>query len=118
MGQIEQRVGVSNGNGGREQTVLALVDTGATHTVLPDSLLREQLGIEPKREEVFTFGDGRTAKLFMGEALIRVAGREATSPVVFGAEGQFLLGATTLQVLNLIPDTTHHTLIPAPRLLI
>ena len=118
MGQIEQHVEVSDGNGGRERTALALVDTGATHTVLPDSLLREQLGIEPKREEVFTFADGRTARLFMGEALIRVAGREATSPVVFGAEGQFLLGATTLQVLNLIPDTTHHELIPAPRLLI
>ena len=36
--------------------------------------------------------------------------------MVFGEEGQYLAGATTLQVLGLIPDTTNHKLGPAPKL--
>ena len=45
-----------------------------------------------------------------------VAGTDGPNPVVFGEEGQYLLGATALQVLGLIPDTTRHKLIPAPSL--
>ena len=52
----------------------------------------------------------------MGEARFYVGDREGTSPVVFGAEDTYLLGATTLQVLGLIADTTNHRLIPAPEL--
>ena len=41
---------------------------------------------------------------------------EATNRVVFGEEGQYLLGATTLQVFGLIPDTSRHELVPASKL--
>ena len=116
MGTFRTRVGVSNGNGGEPEWVNALVDTGATYTVLPDSMLRERVGVSPTRQRVFTFGDGRQTAFPVGEARLHVDGLEATSSVVFGEEDQYLLGATTLQELGLIADTTNHELIPAPKL--
>lgn len=116
MGTFAAHIGVSDGNGGAKRWVDALVDTGATFTVLPDSVLREQVGVHPEETMEFTLADGRKAQFGVGEARLSVEGREATSRVVFGEEDQYLVGATTLQVLGLIPDTTNHKLIPAPRL--
>ena len=118
MGTFRQHVGVRNGVDGETRTVLALVDTGAAYTVLPSSLLEAVLGGIPARIETFTLADGRTVSLPVGEARLQVEGREATSPVVFGPEGKYLLGATTLQTLGLIADTTNHRLISAPELTI
>ncbi len=118
MGAFTVRIGVSNGNGGATQWVEALVDTGATFTVLPASVLRERVGVQPAGQMRFTFADGREALLPVGEAVLRIDGQQATNRVVFGEEGQYLLGATTLQVLGLIPDTSSHRLVPAPKLLI
>ena len=117
MGVFEARIGVSDGNGGATRWLSALVDTGATFTVLPAAVLRD-LGVEPKVVREFTLGDGRRTQLPIGSARIEAAGREDYSPVVFGEPDQYLVGATTLQVLGLIPDTTNHQLIPAPKLLI
>ena len=118
MGTFEARIGVSDGNGGSTQWVDALVDTGATWTVLPESILRDHVGVQPKDHREFTFADGRQKLLPVGEACLSIEGKERTNVVVFGEEGQYLLGATTLQVFGMIPDTTHHQLIPAPKLLI
>ena len=118
MGTFSAHIGVSNGNGGAVRWVDVLVDSGATYTVLPDSLLREQIGVQPQEHMNFTFADGREGLLPVGEARLSVLNREATNRVVFGEEDQYLLGATTLQVFGLIPDTTNHELIPAPKLLI
>lgn len=118
MGTFTERVGVSNGNGGATQWVEVLIDTGATYTVLPDSLLRESVGVRPRRQEDFTLGDGRKVRLPIGVAWFHVGDREAASTVVFGPDDRYLLGATALQELGLIPDTTHHRLIRAPEFLI
>ncbi len=118
MGTFTARIGVSNGSGRVPEWVDALVDTGATFTVLPASLLRERVGVTPTRQMTFTFADGREGPMPVGEARLFVSGREATSPIVFGEEDRYLLGATTLQSLGLIADTTNHELIPAPRLFI
>ena len=118
MGTFTARIGVSNGNGGATQWVEALVDTGATYTVLPDPLLRQHVGVQPTENLVFTFATGERKLLPVGEAHLSVEDRKATSKVVFGQEDQYLLGATTLQVLGLIPDTSSHRLIHAPKLLI
>ena len=98
--------------------VEADVDTGATYTVLPDRMLREQVGVRPTERQTFTLADGSRVLLPVGEARLHVEGRERTSTVVFGSDNQYLLGATTLQVFGLIADTTDHRLIPAPRLTI
>ena len=118
MGTFVARIGVSDGNGGRPHWVAATVDTGATFTVLPDSLLRDVVGVEPDGHSLFTFGDGREALLPVGEAYLHVDGKQRHSTVVFGEENQYLLGATSLQGLGLITDTTNHRLIPAPKLTI
>ena len=74
------------------------------------------LGVEPVDEMEFTLADGRLVSLPVGDVYLTVENRTAPSRVVFGEDGQCLLGATTLQVLGLIPDTTNHQLIPAPML--
>ena len=109
---------MSNGNGGKALQVDALVDTGATYTVLPASMLRDEVGIRPQTSLTFTFANGERADLPVGEARLSVADREAVTKVVFGQEGRYLLGATSLQMLGLIPDTSSHRLIHAPELLI
>ncbi len=118
MGTFTTRLGISNGNGGDTHWVEALVDTGATYTVLPTSFLQELLRIRPLLEEVFTLADGRKMPKQVGEARHHFEDREAISRVVFGDEEQYLIGATALQELGLIADTTNHRLIPAPKLLI
>ncbi len=118
MGTFKARIGISNGNGGTPHWVEADVDTGSTYTVLPERLLREQVGIQPTGFRTFTLADGRRARLPIGEARLYVEDDVSTSRVVFGRENQYLLGATTLQVFGLIADTTNHRLIPAPRLTI
>ena len=116
MGTFKETVYVSDGNGGPGVSVDVLVDTGTTFTVLPASMLRDQLGIGHRGEDTFILADGSKQKLPIGDVYISVAGREAPSPVVFGAEDRFLLGATSLQSLRLVADTTNHRLIPAPEL--
>ncbi len=115
MGTFKAHVGVNDGNGGATHWVDALVDTGATYTVLPGSALRDW-GVRPKERLKFTLADGREMRLPVGDATLRIDGRDIPNRVVFGEEGQYLLGATTLQAFGLVPDTTHHRLIPAPTL--
>ena len=118
MGTFKARIGVSNGNGGTPHWVEADVDTGSTYTVLPERLLRDQVGVLPTEHATFTLADGRRTRLPTGEARLHIEGRELTNRVVFGSDNQYLLGATTLQVFGLIAGTTSHRLIPAPRLTI
>ena len=118
MGTFKAHVGVDDGNGGKTQWVDALVDTGATYTVLPASMLLERVGVQPRETLEFTFATGEQRSLPVGNAYFRVGDREGPSKVVFGEEGQYLLGATTLQELALIADTSRHRLVHAPTLLI
>ena len=118
MGIFYVRIGVSDGNGGATEWVNALVDTGATYSVLPSSLLRDRVGVRPTTRLVFTFANGEQERLPVGVASFRYGDTEVPSRVVFGKEGQYLLGATTLQMMGLIADTTEHQLIPAPKFLI
>ena len=93
-----------------------IVDTGATYSMLPSSLLKEQLGLSPLEDMTFTLADGSRQAYSLGEARFKHEGRERTSPVIFGPEDLYLLGAVSLQSLGLIADTTHHRLIPSPEL--
>ena len=118
LGTFTARLGVSNGNGGPTEWVDAVVDTGATFTVLPESLCL-RLGLQPKTHLEFTFADGRRKTLPVGSAYLYTNGRENYSSVVFGdRKVNTCVGATALQELVLIADTTNHKLIPSPKLLI
>ena len=99
------------------EEVEALVDTGATTTVVPGPVLR-RLGISPSRRETFEYAGGERVELDMAEARARVAGRETTTWVIFGEEGtSALLGAYTLEGVFLGVDPYGQKLIPARGLL-
>ena len=104
-------------NGARYDEVDALVDTGATTTVIPASTLRG-LGIEPRMSKTFQYADGNRVNLDMGEARIIVEGIETPTWVIFGAEdGGALLGSYTLTGTFLAVDPCNERLIPVDGLL-
>ena len=117
MGLFRVKIEVAHPIDRRFQEIEAVVDTGAFCSMFPASLFNH-LGIASDSEREFTLADGRKQTYPMGEATFRWDGLERTSAVIFGPEGVYLLGALTLQSLNLIADTTHHRLIPTPELLL
>ena len=118
MGMFEVKVGLAHPFQREFHDHMTIVDTGAHHSVFPASVL-EGLGVEPCDSAIVVLGDGKSVEFALGEARLRMEdGRERTVPVLFGSEDDlFLLGATTLQVFGLVPDTTDHRLVPA-RLLV
>ncbi|HUF54480.1 MAG TPA: retroviral-like aspartic protease family protein [Dehalococcoidia bacterium] len=95
----------------------ALVDTGATNTVIPGDILR-RLGVEPHRRSTFQFADGREMELDIGRAWVRVDGQREFTQVVFGPEGtDAILGAITLEEMNLAVDPVAQRLVPVNRYL-
>lgn len=117
MGTFTVTMRVSDLAGRRSRDVAALVDTGASHTVFPRDVL-EELGVEPRRKEPFQLADDRTVEHDVGDALIRLNGKEGIAPVVFGEpRGPVLLGATTLEIFNLGVDPIRKRLIPIRGLL-
>ena len=92
--------------------VTALVDAGATHTVLPASFLRE-LGVQPDMKVQVAYADGETRETDSGQARIAYNGVERVCPVLFGEEDIYVLGATTLEILKLMVDPMNQELVPA-----
>ena len=86
----------------RKARVRMLVDTGATHTVLPEDLAA-RLGVakSPRRLRV-QLADGRTRSMHFGTVLLRLAGREAGDTVLIGPRGsEPWLGVEALEALGL-----------------
>jgi predicted aspartyl protease len=90
-----------------------LVDTGSEYTWVPRRVL-EELGITAERKQGFVVADGRRIDRDIGYALVRAAGSEAPDLVVFAEEGDMsLLGAHSLEGLNLKIDPVSKELVPA-----
>ena len=117
MGHVQVNAEISNADGTRSREVEAMVDTGATYTFLPGSMLRE-LGIAPTRTTDFQLANGEMAQYARGEAVIRINGFAQMTPVVFGDDyAEPLIGVVTLEQLELAVDPVADALIPArPRL--
>lgn len=111
MGTFRVEIGVGHPNGGDLHPVSALVDTGATHSMMPESLLTS-LNLQPTRRQRFRMADGSRVEYSRGQARFRINNDENTCPVIFGPEDRFLLGATTLEIFDLMVDPTA----PNPRL--
>jgi clan AA aspartic protease len=117
MGTFTVPLQVGDPAGRRFTGIDALVDTGATHTLLPRDVLLS-LGIEALERLSFELADQSVAEYEVGEARIRLDGRERTGLVVFGPErATALLGATTLELFNLAADPVKRQLVPVPGLL-
>lgn len=91
-----------------------LVDTGATDTFLPASVLRK-LGIRVAGRRSYELVDGREQELPIGFGVIEVLGRPAGGTLVFAGEKEEpLLGVTVLESAGLWIDPQHERLIPRP----
>jgi clan AA aspartic protease len=118
MGTFRITIGVGDPQGQRYESVDALVDTGATYTTLPASLLT-RLGVTPHRRAEFELADGRVVERDIGRTRVRVDGNEESVLVVFAEEGaESLLGATTLEDMLLGVDPVRRRLVPVRGLLV
>jgi len=89
-----------------------LVDTGATDTFLPASVLRK-LGVQPAARRSYELADGTEQDLPIGFGVVEVLGRAAGSTLVFAGEREEpLLGVTVLESTGLWLDPQRERLIP------
>jgi len=95
-----------------------LVDTGSDYTWIPSNLL-EKIGIEREKEDLsFMMANGQSITRSVGFAIIRLDKYFTTDEVVFAERGDILLlGARTLEGLNLTVDPKRKKLIAAGPLL-
>ena len=114
MGIFSVRVEVGDPEGSRFERVEALVDTGATFTILPASILH-RLGVEPHERGSFELADGSLREFSIGETRVQLDGEQINSPVVFGDETiEPILSAVTLEVLGRAVDPATRRLIRVP----
>ena len=114
MGIFDVTIGVGHPEGGDSAEASAMVDTGSIHTMLPAGFL-EGLRIRRDRLGIFEIADGTEVEYGYGTARISIGGDEWDCPVIFGPEGQYLVGATTLEIFGLAVDPRGQQLIPRPR---
>jgi len=91
-----------------------LVDTGSEYTWIPMTTL-EKLGIaREKKDLAFVMANGQHVTRSVGFAIIRVGKFFTVDEVVFAEKGDLLLlGARTLEGLNLTVDSHHKKLVAA-----
>ena len=110
MGAFNVSIEVGDPAGTRFESVDSLVDTGATYTVVPASLL-QRLDVRPHRRTTFELADGRRMDLEMGRTWIRLNGQQELTLVVFGMDDtDAILGAVTLEEFLLAVDPVHQRL--------
>lgn len=111
MGVFSWPIRIASLNGGGFRDVDAVVDTGATYTVLPATMLHD-LGIEPVTRAGFNLADGRVVDLDIGRAWVTIGAQSEITLVVFGEDNApALLGAYALEGLRLAVDPTGQRLV-------
>jgi len=90
-------------SGRRSERVKAMVDTGATYTVVPAAVARK-IGLKELKPVFVQLADGSRRKFPVATAMVRVNGRSAPATVLVAPAGEVLLGAETLEVLGLVVD--------------
>ena len=111
LGVFDVPLGIAGSPSDEPITVPATVDTGAIHSMIPASLLA-QIGIQPVDRFIYSLADGSEVEYGYGMACLTLQGFPPFyCPVIFGAENQFLVGATTLEIFNLMVDPVDGALI-------
>ena len=112
MGTFSQTLRLESLDGERSVEIDALVDTGASYTLVSSHLL-EELGVEPVGRRTLALADGRRVSYDIGRAVATVNGCTETTLVLFGDDGtRPLLGAYTLEGMGLAVDPLEGRLIP------
>ena len=112
MGTVITTIEVGDPQGRNFQRVDVEVDTGSTYTALPRTLL-EQLGVPVDVTLPSETADGRIVPVEVGETVIKLEGRQFTTPVIFGEPGEpNLLGVVSLEQASLAIDPVAGRLVP------
>jgi predicted aspartyl protease len=118
MGTFDVAIDIGHPSGQRFEPLQALVDTGATYTVVPAPIL-ERLGVPRHARDRFVLAAGRGVDLDFGHTWVRVDDRTVITLVVFGEpHSRTLLGAYTLEGVRLAPDPVRRRLVPVAALLL
>ena len=104
---------ISNRDHTESRTLSGLVDTGASYTVVPASIL-DELGVERRRTRTFKLADGSRREMSLGLVTMELEGQIDDVHVAFGVdESTILVGALALEVFALAADARYRRLIPA-----
>ncbi len=113
LGVFNWPIRLDSMDGERSLEIEAMVDTGASYTIVPASLLK-QMGVTPIDKIGLVLADGRPVEYDIGRAMATIDGRTEATLVVFGDDNaRALLGAYTLEGLRLAADPAHSRLVPA-----
>ena len=102
MGHIWVDVKVGCEDASRIIETRALVDTGATLTVIPESMARE-LGLKVTGKSKVETGMG-VIEMNRSRAYVEIMGRSDIVPVLISNIDKVLIGVTTLEILELEVD--------------
>jgi clan AA aspartic protease len=117
MGTFSYPIEIGDPEGERFEPLEALVDTGASYTVVPARHLRN-LGITSNERWPFRLADERVVEYDIAQTQVRIDGRLRFTIVIFGDDAaEPLLGAYTLEGFGLAVDPIGQRLIPVPGLL-
>ena len=112
MGETIVEIKISNLTNKKSTELQVLVDTGATYTTIPESIL-QNLGVEVMDKVNLELADRRIIERNLGEVIIEVEGKKRTTPVIFGSEKDALImGLVTLETCGLTVDTINRKLVP------
>ena len=113
MGTFRVRARVfSLANLGLGSDLEMLVDTGATQSIVPRTLL-DALSVPVERRQTFRLANGEESRRDVGWVGVRFSDREAHTLAVFGqAADATVLGALTLEELGLEVDPRERVLKP------
>ncbi len=112
MGTFHHEMQIFSANGDRSEMVDALVDTGASYSQIPASVL-QRLGILPTDTVEAVLADGRVVEDLAAEIRVRIDGLETFTWVTFGPENvASLMGAHALEGVRLAVDPLRRLLVP------
>ena len=117
MGKVVEKVKVTNFKvPSKSIEIEAVIDTGATMSVLPMDLI-QKLGLEKIDEVNVRYADiSVKRKEVYGWVILEIAGRKAVFDVLVENEGaQPLIGQIVLERLDLVIEPSTRKVIPNPR---
>ena len=91
-----------------------LVDTGSEYTWIPEATL-ERIGVPREKKDLsFVMANGQQVTRSIGFAIVRIGEYFTTDEIVFAEKGDLLLlGARTLEGLNLVVNSREKKLVTA-----
>ena len=117
MGTFSVEIEIGDPLRERWVTLDALVDTGASITLMSGSVLRE-LGVEPVDSLRFRFAQGEVRTMPIGYTWLRFAGKEILTHVLFNEESSpALLCAMALEGAYMGVNPVEQTLVPVDGLM-